>query len=362
MREYFEHAIARSRTPGLEYVAVDPAGPLISYAGGWADIGRRVSLDTTTSMMAYSMSKTITAAAVLQLAEAGRLGLDDPIDRHVEGLPYGSGVTVRRLLSHTAGVPSPIPLRWVHLPEMHDSFDERAALTAVLRGNPRLKSAPGSRYAYSNLGYWLLGPLVERASGEAFTAFVERSVLAPLGITGRDLGYVITEPAHHASGYLEKYSLINLVKGFLIDRAYVDRYEGRWLRIHTHYLNGPAFGGLVGTAAGFGRFLQDQLQPRSVLMSAETQRLFYQEQQTTSGRPVPMTLGWHIGNLNGVRYYFKEGGGGGFHSMMRVYRDQGVASAIVANATRFDVAGTLDAVDRQFFFSGGGRPSPTRLE
>jgi hypothetical protein len=80
----------------------------------------------------------------------------------------------------------------------------------------------------------------------------------------------VVDPAYHATGYLEKYSLMNVVKGLLIDRSLIGECSGRWLAIRSHYLNGPAFGGLVGTAKGFGTFLQDQLREQSVLFRADT--------------------------------------------------------------------------------------------
>jgi hypothetical protein len=75
-----------------------------------------------------------------------------------------------------------------------------------------------------------------------------------LGIERGELGYVVVDPAHHATGYLEKYSLMNVVKGLLIDRNLVGNYTGEWLAIRSRYLNGPAFGGLVGTAKSFRDF------------------------------------------------------------------------------------------------------------
>lgn len=68
---------------------------------------------------------------------------------------------------------------------------------------------------------------------------------------------------------------MNLAKGFLIDWDLSGDYTGRWLEIRGHYLNGPAFGGLVGTARRFGTFLQDQLRERSVLLNDTTRHLFY---------------------------------------------------------------------------------------
>jgi hypothetical protein len=61
-----------------------------------------------------------------------------------------------------------------------------------------------------------------------------------------------------------------------------------------------------------------------------------------------MTLGWHIGDLDGARSFSKEGGGGGFHSRMRVYPASGIRTVIMTNATGFDVRGCLDEVDRLF--------------
>ena len=150
--------IAGSDVPGLQYMVVDADQTLFEYAGGWADIQANRPMTPGTTLMAYSMTKTFTAVAVLQLVEQGRLGLADELDRHVPDTPYtGRGLTIRQLLAHTAGIPNPIPLRWVHLSEADAVFDEAAALAQVLQDNPKLASEPGERFAYTNSGYWLLG-------------------------------------------------------------------------------------------------------------------------------------------------------------------------------------------------------------
>jgi CubicO group peptidase (beta-lactamase class C family) len=338
-----------AKTPGLQYVVVTASDIAFNFAGGLADIRRQAIVDAGTTMMAYSMSKTITAVAVLQLVDEGKVGLDDSVEQYVDGLPYGPHVTVRQLISHTSGIPNPIPLRWVHPASDHAQFQEHRALAAILRKHGRLSFEPGTRYRYSNIGYWLLGSIIERASGEGFTTYVNAHIMRPLGIEPHELGYVVTDPTHHATGYLEKYSALNLVKGFLIDRGLIGEYSGRWLEIRSHYLNGPAFGGLVGSAVAFGRFLQDQLRSRSVLRGDEVKRLLYEMQNTADGRPIAMTLGWHIGDQNGTRFFFKEGGGGGFHCLMRLYPDRGIGTVVMANATGFQVKTLLDTLDPVFF-------------
>jgi len=350
-RSHLDGLVRDAKIPGIQYLVVAPQRTVFEYAGGWADLAGRRQLKSSTTMMAYSMSKTITAAAVLQLVEAQRVGLDDPIDLYLESQPYGPDVTVRQLLSHTSGIPSPIPLGWVHPAALHGTFDDRAALASVLHEHPKLSSPPATKYRYSNIGYWLLGRIVERASGDPFPSYVREHVLEPLGITRQELGYVVPDYRDHAKGYLEKYSFMNLVKRFVIAGDLIGGYEGRWLHVHDHYVNGAAFGGLVGSARGFGTFLQDQLRPHSALFADATRELFFAPQRTKDGADISMTLGWHIGTVHGARFFYKEGGGGGFHSMMRLYPSFGIATVVMTNATGFDVRQLLDAIDARFLSS-----------
>jgi D-alanyl-D-alanine carboxypeptidase len=239
-------------------------------------------------------------------------------------------------------------LRWVHLAEEGSSFSEAEALAAVLRKNPDLAFEPGRKFAYSNIGYWLLGKVVEQVTGESYAAYMRKNILRPLRLSAEEMDFVIPNECRHAHGYLGKYSFMNLVKGFVIDRKFLANYEGHWLRLKSHYLNGPAFGGLVGTARGFSRFLQDQLRSESVLFGPETKRLFVTQQTDGKGRPIPMTPGWHIGQTRHTVCFFKEGGGGGFHSEMRIYPEKGLASVVLANSTGFSSTRFLNRVDRRF--------------
>jgi D-alanyl-D-alanine carboxypeptidase len=341
-------AVRRRKTPGIQYVVVDRASTRFEYHEGSAELESARRMTPATSMMAYSMSKTVTAAAVLQFVESGAVGLDDPVARHLgDRQPYGPDITIRQLLTHTAGIPNPIPLRWVHAAERHDTFDESEALGAVLRRYPRLRFPPGTRYAYSNVGYWLLGEIVEHAAGTSFTAYVSDCVLRRLDVPADALGYAIGDRTTHAAGYLERLSLLGLISPWVIESALVGPATGRWVRIRDHYLNGPAFGGLVGTARGLAAFLQDQLGPHSRLFGDAARNLFYEPQLAARG-PVPMTPGWHIGSSEHGRFFYKEGGGGGFHCMMRLYPAAGIGSVVMTNATACDVRKLLDQVDPQF--------------
>ena len=168
--------------PGMAYIMAGVSGAIFERACGLADIAGRIPLALTTTMAAFSMTKTLTAVAVLQLAEAGALRLDDEARKFVAH-PYDPGITVRQLVTHTSGVPNPIPLRWVHAADAHAGFDSRAALARVLAKNGRQRSRPGDRYRYSNIGYWLLGEIIEAASKEDYAAFMRAHVIDPLGLS-----------------------------------------------------------------------------------------------------------------------------------------------------------------------------------
>ncbi len=335
----------RTNVPGLQYVVVDAQQILYRYAGGWADIQNQREMTGDTTLMAYSMTKTFTAVAILQLVERGRIGLEDKLDDYFPENPYHQHITVRQLLTHTSGIPNPIPLRWAHLAQSAVRFDEPAALATILRQHPNLKFPPGTQFAYSNIGYWLLGQIIERATGKSYGAEMRRNVLTPLGLKTTDMDFEITEPARHAKGYLARWSAMNLLKPLLTDRQFWGAYEGKWLSFKHHYLNGPAFGGLIGTATAFSIFLQDQLHAESALFSQKTKQIFETPQATRAGTPIPMTLGWHIGEMKGHRYLFKEGGGGGFHSEMRLYPQEGIGTVVMANSTEFNATTFLNRFD-----------------
>ncbi len=340
---------AGSQVPGLQYLVLDASGSRYQYAGGWADIRNHGRMTFDTTLMAYSMTKTITAVAILQLVEQGKLRLDEKIEDHLSGTPYqGYSITLRQLLDHTSGIPNPIPLRWVHLTEEEADFNEDTALARVLRANAKLANKPGRKYAYSNIGYWLLGKIVEQVTGQSYRDYVRANILRRLGLPAQEMDFIIINPTRHANGYLAKYSLLNLIKGLVTDRKFWGGYEGKWLRLKSHYPDGPAFGGLVGTARGFSSFLQDQLKTESVLLGSATKRLLQTQQTTNAGKPIPMTLGWHIGEMNGTACFFKEGGGGGFHGEMRLYPANGIASVVLVNCTVFKSRQFLNQMDRTF--------------
>jgi len=333
--------------PGVQYIVVNKNATIFEHNVGLSNIEKGTPLNSNHTMAAFSMTKTLTAIAVLQLVESNKINLDDSVSDYIKH-PYKPHISIRQLLNHTSGIANPIPLKWVHLSAEHDSFDETSALSKVLNENHNLDAQPGTEYSYSNIGYWLLGKVIEQVSGKTYSDYITENIFDILGLTSNEIGFLIENENNHAKGYLKKWSLMNLFGRFFIDGDLLGEYEGRWLHINNVYLNGPSFGGAIGSATAFSKILQDLLSEQSKLLGEESKRLLYSQQQTDAGRNIDMTLGWHIGELNGVTYYFKEGGGAGFHSEMRIYPDNGLASVIMSNKTSFISREILNELDINF--------------
>lgn len=333
--------------PGIQYIIADKSSVIFEQSSGLSDIKNRTPLRLDHTLAGFSMTKTITAIALLQLVEKRIIALDDPVDKYVKH-PYGPDITIRQLLNHTSGIPNPIPLKWAHLASSDNKFDEDTALDLVLREHPKPARAPGEKYAYSNIGYWLLGKVIEAATGQEYQTYVRQNIFQPLKLSPAEIDFEIHGPANHAKGYLAKYSFMNLVKGLVTNKEVWGGYEGRWLRINDVYLDGPAFGGAIGSAKAFSRILQDLLSEESRVLGKSAKKLLYNQEKNSAGKLLPMTLGWHIGELKGLRYFYKEGGGAGFHSEMRIYPSAGLASVLMTNGTSFNSRKELSRIDRNF--------------
>jgi CubicO group peptidase (beta-lactamase class C family) len=136
-----------------------------------------------------SITKTFGAIAVMQYRDRGKLDLDDPIVQHVPELerahhPYGpmSQVTVRHLLSHTSGFRSGT-WPWGGNQPWHPFEPTEWAQVVAMLPYTRIEFPPGSKYQYSNPGYVFLGQVVSRLAGEDWEVYLQKNVLAPLGMT-----------------------------------------------------------------------------------------------------------------------------------------------------------------------------------
>ncbi|WP_396219929.1 serine hydrolase domain-containing protein [Gemmatimonas sp.] len=177
VRAVLTRAIADSAFPGA-YAAVGTAdGVIVEYGVGQLDVADRSRPSATTIWDLASLTKVIgTTSAMIQLVGSGRVALDSPVVRYLPAwkAPGAERITVRHLLSHSSGMPA-----WRAL--YKEAATPEEAEQQLFATSP--DTVPGVRYVYSDLGFILLGKLVERVSGERLAPYDSAHVFGPLGMT-----------------------------------------------------------------------------------------------------------------------------------------------------------------------------------
>ncbi|MEL6918072.1 MAG: serine hydrolase domain-containing protein [Bacteroidota bacterium] len=150
-------------------------------AYGWADLEQHKSVEINTKFGLASVTKPFTAVAIAQLAKDGKLTFEDPLTRFFPDFPEGEKVTIYQLLSHTSGInewwmgglPKDTPEDWVTGANPHEYVQRMDTLYLF---------EPGTRYSYSNMGYLLLGEIIEKISGKHYSTYLQEFIFIPLGM------------------------------------------------------------------------------------------------------------------------------------------------------------------------------------
>jgi CubicO group peptidase (beta-lactamase class C family) len=168
------------------------AGRRTLIAKGWADLHEQVSITVSTRFNTASLTKLLTAVAVCRLVERGTLGLRQSLSELLpeSGIPRATGIRIEHLLTHTAGLPEEAP---------DDVEDDVVGDQWIAAARTPLLFEPGTGWAYSNIGYGVLGAVIEWTSGRSFADVVEELVLEPAGMTETRLREA--RPDRSAIGY-----------------------------------------------------------------------------------------------------------------------------------------------------------------
>jgi CubicO group peptidase (beta-lactamase class C family) len=341
-------AIIGDKVPGIAMAIVGPEGIREVASAGFADLATSVGASPEMVCPWFSMTKIVTATTAMRLAERKVLDLDAPVLplepalQRLQPVSWASRITARHLLSHSAGLANPIPVRWIH-PAAAPGPDPAAFLDELLAKNPRLRFEPGARSSYSNLGTLVLGSALATATSKPFVELVRNEVLEPLRMAHTGFAYSPEMDARAATGYHPRWSPMRL----LLPRWVIGRATGRWLSFRRFLLDGAPYGGLVGTVHDAARFAQMHLQDGEldgarVLMpdSAAAMR----DVRVLGGR-YDLGLGWfRPSNQRNADPPFVEhlGGGAGFFNVIRIYPTHEVGTVVMGNATKYDI----DAVAR----------------
>lgn len=232
----FEAYASDNHLPGLAYGVVAGGELVLSGAFGYTDLERRTPADTDSLFRIASMSKSFTALAILQLRDAGKLALDEPAVTYLPELAETADltsdappITVRHLLTHAAGFPEDNP--WGDR-QLDDSDGE---LVALVEAGLSLSNVPGITYEYSNLGFAMLGQIVQRVSGMPFTEYMAKYVFEPLGMKSTVWDFDDAPRDRLALGYGWR--------------------DGEWFdEPLLHHGSFGAMGGLITSIEDFGRY------------------------------------------------------------------------------------------------------------
>ncbi len=299
--------IARG-TPGLA-VAVAVDGRIVYSEGfGFADLEERVPVWPTTKFRIGSISKPLTATALMELVEAGKVDLDAPVQKYVPSFPEKEApITVRMVAGHLAGI------RHYNGDEMYIQrhYDNVLEGLKIFENDP-LVAPPRTKFSYSSYGFNLLSAVIESASGEPFLSYMQEGVFTPLGLvhTTADQNTKIIE---------QRSRFYELAKNGEEENApYVDN-SYKW-----------AGGGFLSTAEDLVRFGSIMLHPG--FLKAETLQTMFTPQKTKSGETVNYGIGWSVHkSQSGMLVYEHSGGSVGGTSQLILYPETHMVVALVTN-------------------------------
>lgn len=277
--------------------------PIFRQAYGVANREWMIPNTVDTRYRIGSITKPFTAAAILQLADERKLGLDDPIEKYLPELPANwRRASIRQLLAHTSGIPS------------HTSSDDAGAKLLPVKHTPEelidlLKAVPlnyehGTKFRYNNMAYVLLGRIIETVSGMRYPDYLEQKLLMPLGLrnSGYDDGRILVSQLAH--DYTDGVS--GVVKGSLV-----------------HMSNVYAAGAMYSTADDLLAWQQMLIQGK-VLSPASLKAML-----TDGGHR--HGLGWYV-RQNLSRQLYEHGGNiGGYSSMLAYYPDDKLTIIVLSN-------------------------------
>ncbi|WP_202630188.1 serine hydrolase domain-containing protein [Sediminibacterium roseum] len=196
-REYAQ----KNHFPGYAFGIMLDGELVYSGSGGYIDINKKIPASTTSMFRIASMSKSFTAMAILQLRDEGKLKLDDPVYLYIPEMKGqkltadAPEITIRNLLTHSAGFPEDNP--WGD----RQLADTDADLISLIKKGISFSNDPGLVYEYSNLGFAMLGHIIKKVTGVAYSEYIAKNIWKPLGMQQAEWEYTKVPANQLAHGY-----------------------------------------------------------------------------------------------------------------------------------------------------------------
>ena len=193
-------AVAAGESPGLEVAVIKDGKPLLVKGYGSANLEQHVPVSNNSVFRVGSVTKQFTAAALLLLAEEGKLSLQDKLSKYYPNFPRAADITLDEMLHHTSGIYNYTAAPSFAVDGMvHRSTDEMVEYIGKLHKTQDFE--PGTDWSYSNSAYFILGGVVEKASGETLAKVLQTRLFTPLGMTHSALDDETEIVAERATGY-----------------------------------------------------------------------------------------------------------------------------------------------------------------
>ncbi len=304
---FIRSEMQKQHIPGLSLL-VAHSGRIVRAQGyGLSNVELQVPVKPETVFQSGSVGKQFTATAVMMLVEEGKIRLDDPITEYLkDGPPAWNQVTVRELLSHTAGFTD-----YPHDFDLRKDYTE-PELLKIVAGIP-LAFEPGTNWSYSNLGYVTLGILIHNVTGKFYGDFLQERIFRPLGMnTTRVISESDIVP-NRAAGY-------QLVKGELKNQDWVSP------TLNTT-ADGSLYFSILDLAKWDAALDTEKLVKRSSLEEMWTP-VKLKNGNTNSGH---YGFGWFVENINGKRVVRHEGEWQGFTSFITRHLDDEITVVLLTN-------------------------------
>jgi serine beta-lactamase-like protein LACTB, mitochondrial len=315
--------------PGLAIAVAVNGRPLYSEGFGYADLEQRVPAWPETKFRIGSISKPLTAVALVELVQQGKLDLDAPVQKYVPSFPEKERVITPRLLAgHLAGI------RHYRGDEflISQHYDSVVDSLQIFAKDP-LVAPPGTKFSYSSYGFNLLSAVIQSASGEPFLDYMQAHVFTPLGLvhTTADQNRTIID---QRSRFYARDNNTPLENAPYVDNSY------KW-----------AGGGFLSTAEDLVRFGSALLRPG--FLEPASLHLLFTSQTTEAGEETGYGMGWFVGKTkNGKKILQHSGGSVGGSCQLILYPETGVVVALVTNLGNNlwsidDVEAIAEAFERQ---------------
>lgn len=331
-------ALAERNLIGVSVAMVAGDTTVATSTAGLCDLASGSAMSADAACNWFSMTKIATATAAMMLAESGQLDLDAPVGEYLGDMwPTGfASARVRHLLSHSSGLRNPLPIRWVH--RAGELRPEPRAWLARLLAKQRAPSfVPGSRAAYTNVGYLALGEVIASAAGTSYEAFITDELLRPLGMTHTAFGWnELPAETVRATGHQQLPRILTPALARFLPGKLIGVRTGKYVALTAFELDGAAYGGLIGPVTDAARLVALHCNGGIVdgtrLLGAPS--VDAMAAIATRGKSFDLGLGWFRPNSDHSRRVKHFGGGMGFWNVLRIDPQASRGVVIMSNITR----------------------------